>query len=367
MSSNRLLLQCFAFAFALLMAPHAAAAAAAVLAVALTTLASPVHAASTTPCGYAPTTEAPCDEQCKVLDPATGFCSTSCGHLCQSDAECGAWPHSPCSACQSGRCTGNAEFGNCTAQYPRTPGMPQAPVLPAAWNATFVMTNYTHFEGDPPSPPSTGFTWYDASVGGLRQDFEAPCPFVELQAPLRNNGTCSVLFYEGYNYYIYPDAGADVADARGPPADAPRVGQAVCCKYHFPGWMPDSYRTSNASFAGVDHIGGVQADHWAFQYSCPWLRPEVPGYAPRLPGGQTVQRDVWTVHGTNTPVQFNETLTSGVSVMQGLEVGPQDTGKVFASFIGGFKCLEAGVDEPTFSRVCNRYNARGRLSYLGYG
>lgn len=139
---------------------------------------------SHTNCGHAPTPERPCGQQCPVVG-SDGMCTDSCGHTCTTDADCGEWPWSPCSSCANGHCTGNAEYGNCTQQQPRQPGTPQAPVLPPAWNATFTMTNYTNYPGGGGGETVRGRTWYDYSVGGLRQDFlQGKCPFIEVQPPL---------------------------------------------------------------------------------------------------------------------------------------------------------------------------------------
>lgn len=264
-----------------------------------------VAAAQRTGCGYTPTAARPCGAQCPVTDPSTGTCVDSCGHECASDADCGAYPASPCRACVSGRCSGDAAFGHCAQQQPWAPGTPQAPVLPSAWNATFIMTNYTKY--GPAEPPQPGRTWYDASVGGLRQDFDAPCPFRELQPPYGNNGSCSVVFYEGDNLYCYNGL-AGVPGAGGAAGAA-----GVCCSYRFPNWRPDAYRLGNASWGGTDTLpSGKRADHWRFTYTCPWIRPQPQGPWPaRLPA-RTVQRDIWTAVGGNTPLRMNETLTSGV-------------------------------------------------------
>lgn len=49
-----------------------------------------------------------------------------------------------------------------------------------------------------------------------------------------------------------------------------------------------------------------------------------------------------------------------------VQVGPQDTDAVFKDFIAQFVVMSEGND-PHFTQVCNRYNAQGRLGYLGYG
>lgn len=330
-----------------------------VLCVSLAAAVPPCCGPTHTNCGHAPQPDKPCGAECPVVG-SDGNCTYSCGQTCSSDADCGAWPWSPCSACHEGRCTGDAQFGNCTQVAPRQPGGRVAPILPQAWNSSFVMTNYTNYPGGGGGDTVKGFAWYDNSVGGLRQDFEqGACPFVELQPPLSNQGTCTVMFLRGYNYYIYL---APVGAAAPVPTAGASPG--VCCKYHFPNWTPDSYRAANASFGGTTVINGQEADYWRFAYTCPWTRPEAPGPWPaRLPA-YTVQRDLWTVAGGNVPVRMNETLTSGYTDFDGLQAGPQDTATVFDAYVAKFDCMESG--DAGFEAVCNRYNARGRLTYLGY-
>ena len=93
-------------------------------------------------------------------------------------------------------------------------------------------------------------------------------------------------------------------------------------------------------------------DLWRFEYTCAWIKPQPEGPWPaRLPA-YTVQRDLYTVSGTNIPLAMNETLTSGMSIFRGTQVGPQDTGSVFGDFLDGYNCLD--TSDPNYYAVCNR-------------
>lgn len=289
-----------------------------------------------TPCGYMPTA-APCCGDCFTTDNL-GYCVPTCGKSCKSDSECGPCPESPCAACIRGSCQGVADFGNCPQKNPWQPGQPIAPILPSGWSANFKIYNYMNS-----SDNGSGQIFYDYRFGGLRTDFYDQCPFVELQQA-SNDGPCTVLFYKGMNYYIYPQ-------------------ESFCCAYHFPVWAPDSYRVGNASFGGNMFINGQNVTYWRFEYSCPWVRPPVPSTRNRLPAGYTVQRDIYLLNN-EIPFRMNETLTSAYSDFTSVQVGPQDE-SIFTELIEKFKCV--GPTDPHFLRVCNKYNAQGRLGGLGFG
>jgi len=290
-----------------------------------------------TACGYSAEPPLHCCDECFYYDTTVGQCAPSCGYICQTDSDCGADPFSPCSACVEGQCQGNADYGNCTQENPWTNG-PQAPILPSAWRANFTMVNYTD------NTLANGNLYYDIQYGGLRLDFYPNnCPLIEAQSEEVNNGDCSIIFYKGNNYYVYPQSG-------------------LCCGYPgFPVWRPDVYRVANASFGGVYSISGVSVDYWRFQYTCPWIRPPVPLTMNRLPA-YTVQRDVYLKEGSNIPVRINETLTSGYSDYYNLMVGDQDE-SIFTEML--INCLFEDSNDY-FLRVCNKYPGNGRLLYLGY-
>ena len=174
---------------------------------------------------------------------------------------------------------------------------------------------------------------------------------------------CSMLFLRNYNYYIYLPNGTSFPPI-GTPLPPPVAAATTCCKYHFPVWAPDSYRVANASFGGTTTINGVKADYWRFQYTCPWTTPQPSGPWPQRLPAVTVQRDLWTTAGGATPVRMNETLTSGYTDFLNVHIGPQDTARVFDGFVNQLNCIESG--DTGFDATCNRYNAQGRLGYLGY-
>jgi hypothetical protein len=275
---------------------------------------------------------------CGASGPFKRQCVPSCGAPCVTDDDCGTSIASACSACTAGSCSGNAEYGNCSrVEYANASYARAAPVLPSAWNATVTFTNY--MTGD----VSVGYTWYDYRWQAMRQDFPAPCPFVEAQDDAVNAGRCSVLFNKGQNLYVYPDA-------------------QLCCGYFFPLWRPSSYRDANASFGGAVDFAGAPAEWFQFAYTCPWTRPPTNATRNRLPAGVTVQRDVFFLPGTSVPVGMNETLTTSQMVFSGLALGPQDS-DVFTSMMQD--CVFEGTDAQ-FLQVCNKYNAQGRLGALGF-
>jgi len=291
-------------------------------------------------CGYPPINGLCCQE-CAAINPQYKVCVPSCNYPCKQDSDCGTSPESPyCSACIAGFCRGPVDFNNCTQQNPWQPGQPKAPILPQAWRANFTYVNYTN-----PTDQGTGNIWYDIRFGGMRIDFHGICPFLELGDGLDNNVPCTVLFYEGYNYYIYPAAG-------------------ICCGYEFPVWTPDTYFISNASLGGNFLINGIFTDYWRFQYACPWIRPPTPQTMNRLPGGLTTQRDIYLQHGTNIPVRMNETLTSSYTDFFNLIIGDVDE-TIFSDFLQQYQCIFSDND-PTLQKTCQYFFAHGRLVPWGF-
>ena len=96
-----------------------------------------------------------------------------------------------------------------------TPPLP--PVLPKFWAAPNVTTfNITD------STFGRGTFYFNQDYGAIRNDFEPICPFKQIwqiqpgvDALEANYAPCTVLFYEGYNYYVYPQS-------------------QLTCKYKFP-------------------------------------------------------------------------------------------------------------------------------------
>jgi hypothetical protein len=119
------------------------------------------------------------------------------------------------------------------------------PVMASSWSAS--TTYYNMSNGD----TGWGYFWYDASHQAIRTDFYPMCPFLQLyEAGLDANYIpCSVLFYEGQNYYVYPSA-------------------QICCNYTFPSWQPNWLCQSNATYNGTLEIDGEMADFWMIE----WVR-----------------------------------------------------------------------------------------------
>lgn len=119
------------------------------------------------------------------------------------------------------------------------------PIMASSWSAA--TTYYNMSNGD----TGWGYFWYDASHQAIRTDFYPVCPFLQLyELGIDSNYVpCSVLFYQGQNYYVYPS-------------------HRVCCNYTFPAWQPDWLCQSNATFNGTLSIDGQKADFWMIEWVC---------------------------------------------------------------------------------------------------
>lgn len=117
------------------------------------------------------------------------------------------------------------------------------PIMASSWSASTVYYNMSN--GD----TGWGYFWYDASHQAIRTDFYPMCPFLQLyQSGIDSNYVpCSVLFYEGQNYFIYPS-------------------MQICCNYTFPSWKPDWLCQSNATFNGTQTINGQLTDFWMIEW-----------------------------------------------------------------------------------------------------
>ncbi|CAF4317838.1 unnamed protein product, partial [Adineta steineri] len=117
------------------------------------------------------------------------------------------------------------------------------PIMASSWSAA--TTYYNMSNGD----TGWGYFWYDASHQAIRTDFYPTCPFLQLyEAGVDANYIpCSVLFYEGQNYYVYPSA-------------------QTCCNYTFPAWQPNWLCQSNATYNGTLLIDGQMADFWMVEW-----------------------------------------------------------------------------------------------------
>jgi hypothetical protein len=124
-----------------------------------------------------------------------------------------------------------------------TPSLKTPPIMASSWSAA--TTYYNMSNGD----TGYGYFWYDASHQAIRTDFFPMCPFLQLyEAGVDANYIpCSVLFYEGQNYYVYPSV-------------------QICCNYTFPAWKPNWLCQSNATYNGTMVIDGELADFWMIEW-----------------------------------------------------------------------------------------------------
>jgi hypothetical protein len=137
-----------------------------------------------------------------------------------------------------------SSFKNHKAKTNTPPGK-TPPIMAASWSAATTYYNMTN--GD----TGWGYFWYDVSHQAIRTDFYPMCPFLQLyEAGVDANYIpCSVLFYEGQNYYVYPKA-------------------QICCNYTFPSWQPNWLCQSNATYNGTLVIDGQMADFWMVEWVC---------------------------------------------------------------------------------------------------
>ena len=127
----------------------------------------------------------------------------------------------------------------------KIPPVKTPPIMASSWSAA--TTYYNMSNGD----TGWGYFWYDASHKAIRTDFYPMCPFLQLfEAGVDANYVpCSVLFYEGQNYYVYPTV-------------------KICCNYSFPSWQPNWLCQSNATYNGTVLINGQMADFWMVEWVC---------------------------------------------------------------------------------------------------
>ena len=123
------------------------------------------------------------------------------------------------------------------------PPIKTPPIMASSWSAA--TTYYNMSNGD----TGWGYFWYDVSHQAIRTDFYPMCPFLQLyQSGIESNYIpCSVLFYEGQNYYVYPSV-------------------QICCNYTFPSWQPNWLCQSNATYNGSLKINGQMADFWMVEW-----------------------------------------------------------------------------------------------------
>lgn len=136
-----------------------------------------------------------------------------------------------------------ASSSKSSVHQPRIPPLKTPPIMASSWSAA--TTYYNMSNGD----TGWGYFWYDASRQAIRTDFYPMCPFLQLyQSGIDSNAIpCSVLFYEGLNYYVYPS-------------------MQICCNYSFPAWQPQWLCQSNATYNGTLIINGQMADFWMVEW-----------------------------------------------------------------------------------------------------
>jgi hypothetical protein len=136
-----------------------------------------------------------------------------------------------------------ASFSERRQDRPHVPPAKTPPVMASAWSAA--ATYYNMSNGD----TGWGLFWFDASHKAIRTDFYPMCPFLQLYSAGvdANYVPCSVLFYEGQNYYVYPSA-------------------QICCNYTFPAWQPEWLCQSNATYNGTLLVDGQMADFWMVEW-----------------------------------------------------------------------------------------------------
>jgi len=197
------------------------------------------------------------------------------------------------------------------------------PIMANAWKASTVYYNM--------SDGSTGWGsfYYDVSMQALRTDFYPVCPFLQLyQAGVDANYVpCSVVFYEGFNYFIYPE-------------------QQTCCKYKFPVWYPDWLCSGNATFGGYVNLDGIATELWEVQ----WLS-DYTGIGPVLN-----IRNMYVESGTGIPVRIREDLDTGFLDFHDYVEGSLNT-TIFTDVIDLFQC-HYGHNSQNNDKTCTKYNSQ---------
>ncbi|CAF3451829.1 unnamed protein product [Rotaria sp. Silwood1] len=199
------------------------------------------------------------------------------------------------------------------------------PVMASAWSAA--TTYYNMSNGD----TGWGHFWFDESLRAIRTDFYPTCPFLQLYAAGidANYVPCTVLFYEGQNYYVYPSA-------------------HVCCNYTFPAWHPEWLCQSNATYNGNVLVNGQMTDFWMVE----WFS--------NFTGVGPIRnlRNMYTVADSRIPVRFREDLDTGYLDFHDYVEGPIDP-TIFTSVIDAYgPCHPGHGDAGSTDRTCTRYNSQ---------
>ncbi|CAF3179416.1 unnamed protein product [Rotaria sp. Silwood2] len=199
------------------------------------------------------------------------------------------------------------------------------PVMASAWSAA--TTYYNMSNGD----TGWGHFWFDESHRAIRTDFYPTCPFLQLYAAGidANYVPCTVLFYEGQNYYVYPSA-------------------RVCCNYTFPAWHPEWLCQSNATYNGNVLVNGQMTDFWMVE----WFS--------NFTGVGPIRnlRNMYTVADSRIPVRFREDLDTGYLDFHDYVEGPIDP-TIFTSVIDAYgPCHPGHGDAGSTDRTCTHYNSQ---------
>lgn len=127
--------------------------------------------------------------------------------------------------------------------HTKVPPAKTPPVMASSWSAA--TTYYNMSNGD----TGWGQFWFDESHRAIRTDFYPTCPFLQMyEAGVDANYVpCTVLFYEGRNYFVYPSA-------------------QICCNYSFPAWHLDWLCQGNATYNGTFLVDGQMADFWMIEW-----------------------------------------------------------------------------------------------------
>jgi len=217
-------------------------------------------------------------------------------------------------------------------QFVGTIGQHVPPVMADAWSAQTVYVNATNLD------TGWGSFYYDVRFGALRVDFNPVCPFLQLRGDPwdvnQNYVPCSMIFYEGNSYYIYPT-------------------RKVCCTYKFPVWNPDWMCVSNATYSGTFSLHGLKAD----LFSVEWYS----NFTGDVPFPLLNMRNMYLQTGTNMPMRFQEDLDTGFLDFFNYTAGDQDEA-VFTELINAYECHSPFRSSLDQDRTCIHYapiNQRG--------
>jgi len=222
-------------------------------------------------------------------------------------------------------CVASDETHKYTRVNPQAGIIHTPPILEKAWSAQSVYVNTTNLD------TGWGGFYYDVRFQALRIDFNPTCPFLQLRGDPMNVDSnyipCSMIFYEGMSYYIYPMA-------------------KTCCQYQFPVWYPDWMCSSNATYGGTTSINGVEADLFSVEWFSNFTMVEF------QPFSLINVRNMYVKTGTNMPLRFQEDLDTGFIDFFNYSVGEQDE-SIFTDLIDAYQCHPGFL--PSQDRTCIHY------------